>query len=377
MEAKKTLSPVDYAVFALSLIIALGIGVWGAVTGTKMSAEDSLASAKGVKLVPITLSLLATYLSAVTLVGVPAEVYANGSQWALQPLGAALGILISAYLVIPLMYNLRMSSLFEYLERRYRSRFVRIMGVALYGVFNLLYMGVALYAPVLAISSAAEFPQWIGILLAGGVCTVYTVIVWTHCVYQKDMEVEQLDIWQGNWRGSDALMGGLRAVIWTDVFQMIVMVMGMIAIIVSGCFHVGGLGRVLEIAHEFSRTSVFEFSFDPYMRHTTWMILGNSIVLWVGVHGTNHASFQRYNSLPTVEAAQRSILLNAPGSIIAVWMSILAGISIFAFYAHCDPLKAGVIKRPDEIVPYYVLNELSAIYGLPGLFLACLFSGAL
>jgi sodium-coupled monocarboxylate transporter 8/12 len=73
----------------------------------------------------------------------------------------------------------------------------------------------------------------------------------------------------------------------------------------------------------------------------------------------------------------RSIIYNAPAVPAVVWLSGLTGLSIFANYAYCDPLKAGIISRPDEIVPYYVLERLSGIYGLPGLFLSCLFSGAL
>jgi sodium-coupled monocarboxylate transporter 8/12 len=69
MVEKRTLSVVDYVVFAASLLGALGIGVWGAITGRRYNAEESLAKAKGISLIPITLSLLATYLSAVTLVG--------------------------------------------------------------------------------------------------------------------------------------------------------------------------------------------------------------------------------------------------------------------------------------------------------------------
>ncbi len=73
----------------------------------------------------------------------------------------------------------------------------------------------------------------------------------------------------------------------------------------------------------------------------------------------------------------RSLLLNVPGVCILVGIACLSGMVLFANYAECDPLKAGLIKSKDQIIPYFVLDHLGSWQGLPGVFMACLFSGAL
>ena len=73
----------------------------------------------------------------------------------------------------------------------------------------------------------------------------------------------------------------------------------------------------------------------------------------------------------------RSVLWNIPGMVALMFLAAFAGLVIFAVYVDCDPLKAGYIKKKDQIIPYYVMDKLGHLKGLPGIFLATLFSGAL
>ncbi|CAG0924109.1 unnamed protein product [Notodromas monacha] len=290
----------DYAVFFGSLVAALAIGIWQAVKYRHDSQKDMLVISSGMHLVPITLSLMATYLSAILILGTPAEIYANGSEWTTSILGFLIGIPLATVVFVPIFYKLKLTSVNEYFELRFRSKAVRILGSFLFLAQNLLYMGVALWAPVIAISSVTSMPEWVAILTAGGICTIYTAV------------------------------GGLRAVVWTDAFQVVVMFLGLLVIIVYGTIQVGGAGEVWRIASENDRANFF-----------------------------------------------KTLMLNVPGVIILVLMACIAGLVLFANYVHCDPLKAGIIKSKDQIIPFFVVDQLGDLSGLPGLFMSCLFSGAL
>lgn len=155
------------------------------------------------------------------------------------------------------------------------------------------------------------------------------------------------------------------------------MLLGIIIIIVYGCVNVGGLGEVWAIASKYHRADFVNLSTDPYERHAlVWVIL-NTTVGWMMVHGASQASVQRYTSLKTLRQAKLALLLNVPGVITLVSLACFAGVVIFANYADCDPLKAGAIDKKDQIIPYFVIDKLGHLTGLPGVFLACLFSGAL
>ncbi|KAF0307765.1 Sodium-coupled monocarboxylate transporter 2 [Amphibalanus amphitrite] len=93
--------------------------------------------------------------------------------------------------------------------------------------------------------------------------------------------------------------------------------------------------------------------------------------------GVSQPAVQRYNSLPSLTAAKQCCLLLAPGYMLFGTLACLCGLAIFANYADCNPLEQGLIQRKDQLVPYFVLDQMSYLTGLPGLFVACIMSGAL
>ncbi|CAG0882593.1 unnamed protein product [Darwinula stevensoni] len=289
---KKSLSVTDYALFVGSLLLALLIGVYQAWKGRKDTAKELVVASKGLSLTPITLSLVATYLSAVLLLGTPAEIYANGTEWWVQIIGYCIGIPLATVVFLPIFYPLKPTSIFEYFELRYRSKMVRTFASLLFVLQMTLYMGVALYAPVVAVSAVTTIPEWVAIVLAGTICTFYTAI------------------------------GGIKAVVWTDVFQVCIMLGGMLVIIIYGTVLVGGIHEVWRINAEYQRITFFNFSGDVFERHTFWWLVSNTTVMWMLAHGANQASVQRYCSLPTKRQAQWYAALYG---VIAISLALLAG----------------------------------------------------
>ncbi|CAG0892343.1 unnamed protein product [Darwinula stevensoni] len=251
------------------------------------------------------------------------------------------------FIFVPFFHKLQLNSVFEYFEMRFGTKSVRILGSVTFILQQVLYMTVALYAPVIAVASVTPFDEWTAILVAGGICTIYTAI------------------------------GGLKGVVWTDALQVLFMLAGLLLIDIYGTMEVGGPGKVWDIASQYQRDQIFNFSLDVYERHTFWMLVVHFWISWMVAHGCNQPAAQRYCCLSKLSTAFKAYLWNAPLSIILWILAAFSGLVVFANYADCDPLKAGIITKQDQIIPYYVMDKLGHIHGLPGIFLACLFSGAL
>ncbi|CAG0880842.1 unnamed protein product [Darwinula stevensoni] len=158
----------------------------------------------------------------------PAEVYAHGSQWFATTFGVALGIFSAMLIFVPFFHKLQLGSIFEYFEMRYGTKSVRILGSVIFILQQVLYMTVALYAPVIAVASVTPFPEWTAILVAGGICTIYTTI------------------------------GGLKGVVWTDALQVVFMLAGLLLIDIYGTISVGGPNKVWDIASQYQRDQMFK-----------------------------------------------------------------------------------------------------------------------
>ncbi|XP_059145998.1 sodium-coupled monocarboxylate transporter 1-like isoform X2 [Physella acuta] len=346
---KNAFGPVDYVVFAAMLIISMAIGVWFALRGGKQRTQgEYLMGNRKMAIVPVAISMLVSFFSAILVLGTPAEMYTQGTEYYLTTLGMMFGVVLAALTFVPLLFPLKLTSAFEYLEKRFQSRSTRLVGTLLSVLTQIIYMGLASFAPSTALEAVTGFPVWGTILSTGAVATLYTTI------------------------------GGMKAVIWTDVFQSIIMIAGILAIVIQGTLKVGGMSRVWEINEEWGRIKFFNFDPNPMTRHTVWNLVIGTALAWMGTFGVNQASVQRYNSLATLRRAKMSVLLNILGVFIMLTLTCLSGIVVFAYYANqkCNPLGQKLIRNSNQLVPYFVMETLG-YPGVPGLFISCLFSGAL
>ncbi|XP_067325213.1 sodium-dependent multivitamin transporter [Anolis sagrei] len=347
MPAAPTFGVADYAIFVLLLVLSAGIGLYHALSGGKQSTvQEFLLADRSMGFLPVALSLLATFQSAVAILGVPAEIYRFGTEYWFLGCSYFLGLLIPAHVFIPVFYRLRLTSTYEYLELRF-NKVVRICGTATFIFQMVVYMGVVLYAPALALNAVTNFDLWISVLTIGLVCTLYTAL------------------------------GGLRAVIWTDVFQTFVMFAGQVAVIVVGTIKVGGMGRVWKLAAEEGKVSGIDLNPDPYERHTFWTLAFGGVFMMLSLYGVNQAQVQRYLSSRSEQQAILSCYAVFPCQQLVLCLSCLTGLVMFAYF-HENPLSEAQRKAsPDQMVLYFVMDVLREVPGLPGLFVACLFSGSL
>eukprot|EP00118_Oscarella_pearsei_P004451 m.19086 g.19086 ORF g.19086 m.19086 type:complete len:555 (+) comp27783_c0_seq2:201-1865(+) len=348
--AEQHFTTADYVVFGLTTLASLAIGLGASRVGKKRetTSTEFLMADKSMKSIPIALSLLASFMSAITILGFPSEIYFYGVQYAVGVLAFFIAAPVVSSVFVPVFYRLDLTSAYEYLERRFSSR-VRQVSSLVFLMQTLLYSAVAVYAPALALDAVTGFPVWTSILCSGLVATVYTAL------------------------------GGMKAVIWTDVFQAGVMLLGILSVILIGISHVGRLGTVLEISSKGHRLNFFNFSLNPTERLTFWSLTLGHLFSYLAVWGTSQTSVQRMLTAKTLEDAKKSVWLVLPFTLLTVTLCALSGLVIYAVYAkqQCDPVGAHLICKDDQILPYFVVDVLSGIPGLAGLFVSCIVSATL
>lgn len=121
----------------------------------------------------------------------------------------------------------------------------------------------------------------------------------------------------------------------------------------------------------------YSFRLDPTIRHTFWTLFLGGSVYWVSITGLNQNMIQRYMSLKDVKTARKGQILYIIGVTFMIFLCIYNGLLLVATYHNCDPLQTKLAKAKDQLMPLLVMEILRDIPGLPGLFIAGVFSAAL
>ncbi|XP_043943712.1 sodium-coupled monocarboxylate transporter 1 [Protopterus annectens] len=337
----------DYVVFAGMLLISAAIGIYYAVVDrAKQSSKDFLIGGRTMTAVPVALSLTASFMSAVTVLATPAEIYRYGAIFSIFSISYLFVIVICSEFFLPVFYRLGITSTYEYLEMRF-NKVVRLCGTLLFIIQTVLYTGIVIYVPALALNQVTGFDLWGAVVSTGVVCTFYCT------------------------------MGGLKAVVWTDVFQVGIMVAGFVSVIIRAIVIRGGLTPILQDAYDGGRINFWDFDVNPLRRHTFWTITVGGSFIWIYIYGVNQSQVQRYIACKTRLQAKMSLYINLLGLWIIVGCATLAGLSMYSVYRDCDPWTAGKVKALDQLIPYLVMDILRDFPGVPGLFVAAAYSGTL
>ncbi|KAM9334618.1 sodium-coupled monocarboxylate transporter 1-like [Symphorus nematophorus] len=337
----------DYVVFALMLVVSTAIGVYFAwASRGQKSSKNFLTGGRRLTALPVSMSLAASFLSSITVLSNPVEVYRYGTIYVFFSITHVLSILFVSETFLPVFYRLSFTSTYEYLELRF-NRATRLLGTVFFIVQTILFTGIVIYGPALALTQVTDMDLWGGIISTGTVCTLYCTL------------------------------GGLKAVVWTDVFQIGIMLAGYLAAIIKAVISQGGIHTIISDSREGGRLNFLDFDINPLRRHTIWTIIIGGTSGWIAVYGTNQAQVQRYVSCKSITHARLALYINVLGLSAFLVSSVFAGMSLYSIYKNCDPWKAGLISSPDQLIPYLVMDILTGYPGLPGLFFAAVFSGSL
>ncbi|XP_060576696.1 sodium-coupled monocarboxylate transporter 2-like [Ruditapes philippinarum] len=304
---KRKFGTVDYVLFSLMFCFSAAIGFYHAYKDrNKKKTEDFHLGGRKMHPIPVSLSLSATFLSALTLLGTPSEIYTNGTMFYWIIVAMLIATAGAAHIFLPVFYKLNKTSCFQYLEMRF-GKVTRTVTSILFLIQTLVYMGFVLYAPSLAFEAVTGVSLWGCMIGTAAVCTLYTTL------------------------------GGLKTVLWTDSLQFSIMIAGLLAVLIEGSKATGGFSNAWDIANDHGRIKFDDFSFDPKTRHSVWTLAIGGSFFWLYLYGINQAQIQRACSLPTLRRAQVAMWLNFPGLVLIVTLTVLIGVVMFAFYSQCHP----------------------------------------
>merc|ERR1719347_2166181 len=327
------------------LLVSAAIGVYFWWKGQK-NTEEFLMASRSMGTIPMTMSLVASFMSAITLLGTPAELYVSGTQYVALVLAYPFVMGATAHMFLPVYESLQVTTSYEYLELRFHKS-VRILAGACFTLQMVLYMAIVVYAPALALSQVTGFDLDVACAVIFIVCIFYTAI------------------------------GGIKAVMWTDTFQALCMFGSFLAIIIKGNYDAGGASVVFDRNYQSGRVELFNFKTDMRNRHTVWSLIIGGFFTWVSVYGINQTQVQRYLTVKKSSQAVKAIWLNVLGIGSLLLICAYAGLVVFAFYHDCDPITTRQVEKKDQLFPLFVMQVMGDYPGVPGLFVAGVFSGAL
>ncbi|GFU22024.1 putative sodium-dependent multivitamin transporter [Nephila pilipes] len=345
---KFILSAVDYVFFAALLLVSAGIGLYFQLTTKKKTNDEYLLAGKNMSVLPVAFSLMATFMSSTNIMGIPAEMYLYGTNMTFMNLGIIVGPIIASYMFLPIFFANDVSTAYEYLEKRFGKTTRRLIS-AMFAFQTLLFTAATLYAPALALSAVTNLTLWTSVIVIGVVCTFYCTL------------------------------GGMKAVLWADVFQAILMFVALFAIIITGCFLLGGFRNVFDIANEDGRLIFPRFTLDPEVHYSMFSIFAQGMIIAMSEYAGSQIQVQRLMTLKNLRKSKLAAFLSIPMLVLFQLLCCLCGLIIYAYFRSCDPLTSpnSPIESADQLMPYFITSTLSHLPGLPGLCICGIFSASL
>ncbi|MEW6307047.1 MAG: sodium/solute symporter [Verrucomicrobiota bacterium] len=331
----------DYVVLGVYLLSMVIIGWY--CSKRESTTDDFFLAGKRIPWWAAGLSILGTQLSAITFMAAPAKSYATDLIYMLGGISIVLVAPIVIRYFLPFFRQLNITTAYEYLEKRFNLP-VRLLASFQFCVFQIGRMGVVLFLPSIALSAVTGMDVATCILLMGVLTTIYTV------------------------------MGGIEAVIWTDVVQVVVLMGGALLCLGMVLFGVeGGPAEVWRIAAADHKLRWVDWTFDPTTT-AVWVMIFGQVFHNFMPYGADQAVIQRYLTTPDEKQAARAIWVNAWATIPVTIIFNVMGIALYAFYkTHPDLLEPSL--KTDAILPWFIAREVPP--GLTGLFIAAIFAAAM
>jgi SSS family transporter len=287
------------------------------------------------------LSVMATQLSAITLVGTTGQGYSDGMRFVQFYFGLPIAMVILSLTVVPFFYRARVYTAYEFLERRFDGK-VRGLATLLFLGGRSLSSGVVIAAPAVILSVVLGWNLSLTVLAIGLPTMLYT------------------------------MFGGVQAVAWTDVKQMAVIVAGVAAAVVAlvlGLPSEVGLADSLHLAGAVGRLKTIDFSFDITERYTVWSGTLAGLFLMLSYFGCDQSQVQRYLTAKSVDESRRSLLMSAYFKIPLQAVILLTGVLVFAFYVFTqppmlfNPVHQAAVERSGRAADYRALDRrFSAVF---------------
>ncbi len=288
--------------------------------------EDYFLARRSMPWYAMGLSVMATQASAITLVGATGQAYVDGMRFLQIYLGLPIAMVILCVTLVPLFYRARVFTAYEFLEERCGPK-TRTLTSLLFLFGRALSGAVVIYAPSVVLSVVFALDETWTIFLIGGFATVYTAL------------------------------GGMRAVMWVETWQMLIILLGILFCLGSVLYGLPGevsLDGALRLAGATGRLETLSFDPDPRLTYTVWTGVLGGLFLMLSYFGCDQSQVQRYLTGKSLSESRRSLLFNAFAKLPVQFVILLTGALLFVFYQFERPpilfdpamLEQARIERP-------------------------------
>lgn len=333
----------DYTLFIGYLIAMVSVGFL--FVKEQHTVKDFFLAGRSMGSFVVCISVIAALFSSISYLGAPSEVYSNGLAFFWVSLSFFIATPFTTIFLLPFFYRARFTTAYQYLEERF-SLPVRLLSSGMFILRVLLWLSGAVYASALALQQATGMDMTFSILTAGILTTFYTTL------------------------------GGMKAVIWTDVMQFFVLIGGQLLILLVAFGKLpGGWSELMDVAVNHGQAFP-KANIDPHER-LNWMglIIGGAFMSLVQM-ATDQVSVQRYMTSRSLGEARKALWMKLAFTLPVLSLFYGTGIVLRAFYNHGgDPLASHAIERSDQILPYFVVHELPS--GFPGILVAAVFGASM
>src|SRR5919106_139636 len=290
----------------LVVIAYLAYVIWDGVRMTKyaITKEGYFLASRSLPWWAVGLSVMATQLSAITMIGTTGQGYADGMRFLQFYYALPIAMIVLSMTLVPFFHNANVYTAYEYLEQRFDAK-TRAFTSLLFLMSRSMSLGVVISAPAVVLSVVLGMSVTNTVLLIAVPTAIYTMV------------------------------GGVQAVTWTDVKQMVLIVGGLIAavvVLVLGLPADVGVVQALHIAGASGRLQTFDFRFDLTNQYTFWSGTIAALFLFCSYFGTDQSQVQRYLTTRTVNEARGSLLMSAYWKIPLQALVLLVGVFLFLFY---------------------------------------------
>ena len=331
----------DYVALGLYLAALAAIGVY--FSRGEGGTGDFFLAGRRIPWWAAGLSIYGTQLSSISFIAIPAKVFATDWVYILVQASIVLVAFPAAWLYLPFFRRLNVTTAYEYLEARFNLA-VRLFASASFILFQVGRMAIVLFLPAIALTTVTGIDVYVSILLMGVLATFYTA------------------------------MGGVEAVIWTDVLQVFVLLGGALlslALILTRLD--GGLVDLFQTAGAAGKLHVFDWKWD-YTTTAVWVVLIGNFFNNLVPYTSDQAVVQRYLTTKDEASARKSIWVNAVMLVPSTLILFTLGTALWAFYgAHPQLLDPEL--PVDAVFPLFIAQQLPV--GIAGLVVAGVFAASM
>ncbi len=342
-----SLGPIDFAVLGSYFVATLAIGIW--FGRGERSTNDFFLGGRSQHWLLAGISIIATEVSALTLIAVPAEAFAGNWNYLQMYAGAFLGRILIVLLLLPAFYGSQVTTVYEYLGLRF-GPWTRTTASLMFFASRILGSGVRLLVASLAISEVFGWPLIWVVVASAGVAIVY------------------------------ATYGGIKAILWTDAFQAAIFVSAAFAAVAAILWLTpGSWSDNFATAYEAGKFKTFTWDWNPNNDRAFWVLLIHATVLNMAALGTDQDLTQRMLTCRNLRDGQKSLLFNAFAGLPVVCVFLTIGALLFVFFQSQpeDALPARVHEKVERVFPYFISTVLPHNVGLKGLLVTAIFAASM